>query len=106
MITGKQPDIIGDQFNDPATNRTAKPGSTLPYNCRLNPSTRTNKKTHTQPETKKLLMALNNADLLGLIDYLKDTPEYDQPTDTGSWLNRIINELTKTTNNNQERENN
>ena len=50
-------------------------------------------------------MTLNNADLLGLIDYLKDAPEYDQPTETGSWLNRIINELTETTNNNQEKRN-
>ena len=50
-------------------------------------------------------MKLNNADLLGLIDYLKDAPEYDQPTETGYWLNRIINELTETTTNNQEKRN-
>lgn len=40
-----------------------------------------------------------NADLLGLIDYLKDEPEYGQPTETGQWLNRIINQLTEITTN-------
>jgi hypothetical protein len=37
------------------------------------------------------------ADLLGLIDYLKETPEHNTPSDTGQWLDRIITELTKTT---------
>lgn len=37
------------------------------------------------------------ADLLGLIDYLKETPEYNTPSDNGRWLDRIITELTKIT---------
>lgn len=37
------------------------------------------------------------ADLLGLIDYLKETPEYNTPSDNGKWLDRIITELTKQT---------
>ena len=37
------------------------------------------------------------ADMLGLIDYLKTTPEYNTPSDNGKWLDRIITELTKQT---------
>ena len=37
------------------------------------------------------------ADMLGLIDYLETTPEYNTPSDNGKWLKRIITELTKQT---------
>ena len=37
------------------------------------------------------------ADLLGLIDYLKETPEYNTTSDNGRWLDRIITALTQIT---------
>jgi len=55
MITGKHQAIIGGQY-DPATHRTIKRHCPISNNGGLNPNTRTNKKTYTQPETEKQLM--------------------------------------------------
>ena len=105
---------VAEISNDPATHRTNKPRSPISNNGGLDPNPRTNKKTYTQPETEKLLMALNDAikkaDILGLIDYLEGSPEYGEPTETGAWLFKIRFDLIQliniTTNQQTEKENN
>ena len=52
--------------------------------------------------------AIKKADLLGLIDYLENSPEYNEPTEAGAWLFRVRFDLIQLINitTNQERENN
>ena len=52
--------------------------------------------------------AIKKADLLGLIDYLENSPEYNEMTEAGAWLFRVRLDLIQLVNitTNQERGNN
>ena len=52
--------------------------------------------------------AIKKADILGLIDYLENSPEYGEPTETGTWLFQIRFDLIQLMNitTNQEKEKN